>query len=137
MSFGYIKFISLFSTAALLIYVENTVPNKVTNAFSSSWKFVATQIEEAVLLDYAISEVEKALSSELCDDREVAYIKSLMCSSVGNECEVRLNVLQSIFQSMSSWCDSKLQDYHLIFSQVVFFFNYYYFWLPIIESLAL
>ncbi|PIN13792.1 hypothetical protein CDL12_13584 [Handroanthus impetiginosus] len=78
-------------------------------------QFVAT--EEAILLEYAICEVDKVLSAEIYDDKEGAYMKSLMCSTIGNGCEIRLNLLQSIFLSISSWCDSKLQDYHLHFSQ--------------------
>ncbi|KAI3468779.1 hypothetical protein Pfo_025442 [Paulownia fortunei] len=84
-------------------------------------QFVAT--EEAVLLDYAICEVEKVLSAEVYNDKEVAYMKSLMCSSIGNEHKTRLNLLQSIFLSISSWCDNKLQDYHLHFSQKSSFFE--------------
>ncbi|KAL8543750.1 hypothetical protein ACS0TY_004350 [Phlomoides rotata] len=78
-------------------------------------QFVAT--EEAVLLDYAIREVEHVLTAEVYDDKELAYIKSLTCSNFGNGCESRMNLLQSIFLSISSWCDSKMQDYHLYFSQ--------------------
>ncbi|XP_051137356.1 protein unc-13 homolog isoform X2 [Andrographis paniculata] len=80
-------------------------------------QFVATHAEESALLDYAICEVEKVLSAEVCDDREVAYIKTMMCFAAGNEREIRLNLLQSIFMSISSWCDSKLQDYHRVFAQ--------------------
>lgn len=72
------------------------------------------------LLDYALREVEKVLSAEVCDDKEVAYTNSLTCSTFSNGHEIRLSLLQSIFLSISSWCDSKLQDYHLHFSQVVY-----------------
>lgn len=72
------------------------------------------------LLDYAILEVEKVLSAKVSDEKEVAYTKSLLCFTGLNECEVRLNLLQSIFRSISSWCDNKLQDYHLHFRQVTF-----------------
>ncbi|KAL6556752.1 hypothetical protein OROHE_006628 [Orobanche hederae] len=82
-------------------------------------QFVAT--EEAVLLDYAVREVEKVLSSEGYNDNEMAYVKSLTCSRSGNA--NRLNLLQSIFLSVGSWCDSKLQDYHLHFSQKSSFFE--------------
>lgn len=73
-------------------------------------------------MDYAICEVEKVLSTEIYNDKEVAYMKSLMCTAVGKECEIRSDLLQSIFLSISLWCDSKLQDYHLHFDQV-FFYN--------------
>ncbi|KAL3818096.1 hypothetical protein ACJIZ3_004001 [Penstemon smallii] len=78
-------------------------------------QFVAT--EEAVLLDYAICEFERVLSSEVCDDKEVAYMRSLVCCTINNGSQMRLNLLESIFLSIRSWCNSKLQDYHLHFSQ--------------------
>lgn len=84
-------------------------------------QFVAT--EDMALLDYALREVEKVLSAEVCDDREVAYTNSLTCSTFSNGHEIRLNLLQSIFLSISSWCDSKLQDYFLHFSQKKQFFE--------------
>ncbi|XP_011081014.1 uncharacterized protein LOC105164132 isoform X3 [Sesamum indicum] len=84
-------------------------------------QFVAT--EEAVLLDYAICEVERVLSAGVYDDKEVAYLKSLTCFTIGNGCEIRLNLLQSIFSSITSWCESKLLDYHLHFSQKSSFFE--------------
>ncbi|KAL9177741.1 hypothetical protein ABFS82_01G078500 [Erythranthe guttata] len=84
-------------------------------------QFIAT--EEAVLLDYAICEVEKVLSTEVYNEKEVDYMKSLMCSTIRDECEIRLDLLRSIFSSISSWCDSKLQDYHLHFSQKPSFFE--------------
>ncbi|KAL3647194.1 hypothetical protein CASFOL_008162 [Castilleja foliolosa] len=76
-------------------------------------QFVAT--EEAILLDYAVCEVEKVLSAEGYMDNEMAYMTSLACSTSGNA--NKLNLMQSIFLSISSWCDNKLQDYHLHFSQ--------------------
>lgn len=78
-------------------------------------QFTAT--EEVTLLDYAILEVKKVLSAKVSDEKELAYTKSLLCFTGHNECEIRLNLLQSIFGSISSWCDNKLQDYHLHFSQ--------------------
>ncbi|XP_073136594.1 protein unc-13 homolog isoform X2 [Henckelia pumila] len=84
-------------------------------------QFVAA--EDMALLDYALREVEKVLSGEVCDDREVAYTNSLTCSTFSNGHEIRLSLLQSIFLSISSWCDSKLQDYHLHFSQKKLFFE--------------
>lgn len=84
--------------------------------FCFHWKFVAT--EEAILLDYAIREVEHVLSAEVYHNKELAYMKSLTCSTIGTECETRLDLLQSILFSISLWCDSKLHDYHLYFSQV-------------------
>lgn len=74
-------------------------------------------------MDHAIHEVQHVLSAEVNDDKEAAYMRSLTCPAVGTECETRLNLLQSIFFSISLWCDSKLQDYHLYFSQVICFHN--------------
>lgn len=84
-------------------------------------QFVAT--EEAILLDYAIREVEHVLSAEVYHNKELAYMKSLTCSTIGTECETRLDLLQSILFSISLWCDSKLHDYHLYFSQKSSFFE--------------
>ncbi|XP_057764080.1 protein unc-13 homolog isoform X2 [Salvia miltiorrhiza] len=84
-------------------------------------QFVTT--EEAILLDHAIHEVEHVLSAEVNDDKEVAYMRSLTCPAVRTECETRSDLLQSIFLSISLWCDSKLQDYHLYFSQKPTFFE--------------
>ncbi|XP_042055617.1 protein unc-13 homolog isoform X3 [Salvia splendens] len=84
-------------------------------------KFVTT--EEAILLDHAIREVKHVLSADIKDDKEVSYMRSLTCPTVGIECETRFDLLQSIFFSISLWCDSKLQDYHLYFSQNSSFFE--------------
>lgn len=48
-------------------------------------------------------------------------MNSLMCSAACGGRDVQLNLVQSICLSISSWCDSKLQDYHLNFSQVINF----------------
>lgn len=85
-------------------------------------KFVTT--EEAILLDHAIREVKHVISADVKDDREVSYLRSLTCPTVGIECETRFDLLQSIFFSISLWCDGKLQDYHLYFSQVICFITY-------------
>ncbi|EPS63791.1 hypothetical protein M569_10993, partial [Genlisea aurea] len=84
-------------------------------------QFITTKKEE--LLDYAIIEVEKALSSDVCDGKEVSYIRSLVCFGAGNGNEMRSNVVQSIFWSIGSWCDSKLREYHLQFGQKSSFFE--------------
>lgn len=78
--------------------------------------------EEETLLDHAIHEVEHAISAKVYDDKEVAYMRSLTCSTSGTESATGLDLLQSIFYSISLWCDSKLQDYHLYF-QVIFSCN--------------
>ena len=85
-------------------------------AFPSPWQFVGT--DEAFLLDYAILEVQKVLSADINSEKEELYMSSLMCSAVWNGRPIKLHLVQAVFLSMSIWCDSKLQDYHLHFHQV-------------------
>lgn len=79
-------------------------------------KYVGT--DEAVLLEYALLELQKVLSAEKGGVEEEHYMDSLVCSRQCNGNEIKLNLVQAIFFSISSWCDSKLQDYHLHYSQV-------------------
>lgn len=79
-------------------------------------KYVGT--DEAVLLEYALLELQKVLSAENANQKEEHYMASLACSRECNGSEIKLCLVQAIFFSISSWCDSKLQDYHLHFSQV-------------------
>ncbi|KAI5655545.1 hypothetical protein M9H77_32732 [Catharanthus roseus] len=76
-----------------------------------------TGTEDVTLLDYAILEIRSVLFSEPSEEREDEYMNSLMCSAACGGRDVQLNLVQSICLSISSWCDSKLQDYHLNFSQ--------------------
>lgn len=78
-------------------------------------QFVGT--EETMLLEYAIRVMQKALFSEASDPKEDEYICSLMCSATSGSNEHNFNLVQSIFFSIGSWCEIKLQDYHLHFSQ--------------------
>ncbi|XP_059645069.1 protein unc-13 homolog isoform X2 [Cornus florida] len=78
-------------------------------------QFVGT--DEAALLDLAILEVQKVLSAEGTDGKEQQYMNSLICSTVCNGSEIKPSLVQAILLSMSIWCDSKLKDYHLHFSQ--------------------
>ncbi|XP_043689264.1 protein unc-13 homolog isoform X2 [Telopea speciosissima] len=79
-----------------------------------SQKFVETG--EIQLLQYATSEIQKVLSIE--DDRkEGAYLDSLLSSIVINSRKLDLSLLDAVFVSISIWCDKKLQDYHLHFSE--------------------
>ncbi|CAK9173062.1 unnamed protein product [Ilex paraguariensis] len=80
------------------------------------------QTEEAPLLDHATKEVKKVLYAEDTDGNEERYMNSLLCSTSSSGSEMRLDLIQAIFTSMSLWCDSKLQDYHLHFSQKSRFF---------------
>ncbi|XP_057977083.1 protein unc-13 homolog isoform X2 [Malania oleifera] len=78
-------------------------------------QFVRT--DEAVLLDYAILEVQKVLSTENSDVKEEQYMNSLTCFGIYNDSKIKLSLVQAVFFSMSIWCDSKLKDYHLHFGQ--------------------
>ncbi|XP_031097776.1 protein unc-13 homolog isoform X1 [Ipomoea triloba] len=78
-------------------------------------QFVGT--EEAVLLDYLILEMRKVLSAEDEDQKEENYIESLLCFTTCDGCQTRSNLIQSTIFSISLWCDSKLQDYHLHFTK--------------------
>lgn len=78
-------------------------------------QFVRT--EEAILLKTAIREIRKVISSDVNDGREDEYLSSLICSVAYGGAEIKLNLVHSVLLSISSWCDSKLQDYHLHFSQ--------------------
>ncbi|KAL6986195.1 hypothetical protein U1Q18_019563 [Sarracenia purpurea var. burkii] len=84
-------------------------------------QFVGT--DEEVLLDCAILEVQKVLSANNNDEKEERYMNSLICSTVCNGRVIKLNLSQALFLSMSIWCDSKLQDYHLHFCQKPGFFR--------------
>ncbi|XP_057510564.1 protein unc-13 homolog isoform X2 [Actinidia eriantha] len=84
-------------------------------------QFVGT--DEAFLLDYAILEVQKVLSADINSEKEELYMSSLMCSAVWNGRPIKLHLVQAVFLSMSIWCDSKLQDYHLHFHQNPCFFR--------------
>ncbi|XP_052209822.1 protein unc-13 homolog isoform X2 [Diospyros lotus] len=84
-------------------------------------QFVRT--DEAVLLDYAILQVQKVLSADSNNEEEEQYMSSLTCLTEYNSKGTKLNLVQALFFSMSVWCDSKLQDYHLHFCQKPCFFR--------------
>ncbi|CAH9082969.1 unnamed protein product [Cuscuta europaea] len=73
--------------------------------------------DEAVLLDYSIHEMLKVLSDEDEDHMEDKYIDGLLCFTTSNGCQTRSSFLQSAIFSISIWCDSMLQDYHLHFAE--------------------
>ncbi|XAR70329.1 hypothetical protein NMG60_11027149 [Bertholletia excelsa] len=75
------------------------------------------RMDEAVLLDYAILEVQKVLSAETDNEKEEMYMNALVCSIICNGKETKSSLIQAIFFSMSMWCESRLQDYHLHFCQ--------------------
>ncbi|KAL5551787.1 hypothetical protein UlMin_001963 [Ulmus minor] len=78
-------------------------------------QFVET--DEAMLLEHAILELQKVVSVEHDDEKERLYIDSLLCMRQCGVREEKLSLVQAIIFSISTWCDIKLQDYHLHFSQ--------------------
>ncbi|GLT40474.1 hypothetical protein SLA2020_146110 [Shorea laevis] len=78
-------------------------------------QFVST--EEGMLLEHAIRELQCALSPQEVDEKEEQYMNSLVCLREFNGGEMKLNLVQGIFLSIGTWCDIKLQNYHLHFSQ--------------------
>ncbi|KAF8379444.1 hypothetical protein HHK36_028880 [Tetracentron sinense] len=79
-------------------------------------QFVET--DEEMLLEYAILEVRKVLPNKDAEGKEEAYMNNLVCSIGTNGSKIKLSLVYAVFFSMSIWCDSKLQDYHLHFSKV-------------------
>ncbi|XP_022152739.1 uncharacterized protein LOC111020389 isoform X3 [Momordica charantia] len=84
-------------------------------------QFVKT--DEAPFLDDAILELEKVSSSKDDGVREEQYLKSLSCSISCNGNEMKLSLVEAIFFLISSWCDIKLQDYHLHFREKPSYFG--------------
>lgn len=78
--------------------------------------------DEATLLEYALLEVQRVLNIRDIDGKEEQYVNSLVCSRVFRGKEIKLNLVEAVFFSMSIWCDSKLLDYHLYFSKVNSFY---------------
>ena len=64
--------------------------------------------------------MQKVLSPADYDGKEDQYMDSLVCSMIWNGSEIKSNLVQAIFLSMSICFDGRLQDYHLHFSQVCF-----------------
>lgn len=82
-------------------------------------KFVAT--DEPVLLEYATLELQKIISAEDDDEKLRLYMTSLLCSRQCNGSEIKLSLVEAVFYLISIWSESKLEDYHLHFSQVNFY----------------
>ncbi|XP_058009637.1 protein unc-13 homolog isoform X3 [Hevea brasiliensis] len=78
-------------------------------------QFVET--DEGLLLENAVIELQKVQTAEEADRKEEQYMNSLVCSRQYDGQELELNLVQAISVSISIWCDSALQDYHLHFSQ--------------------
>ncbi|KAL1834842.1 hypothetical protein ACET3Z_004493 [Daucus carota] len=83
-------------------------------------QFVLT--EEEMLLDHAIIEVQKLLSAESSRGKDEEYINSLVCYIECDDSKSEMSLVQAILWSITYWCDSKLQDYHLHFSEEHDFF---------------
>ncbi|XP_062025922.1 protein unc-13 homolog isoform X1 [Rosa rugosa] len=78
-------------------------------------QFVGT--DEALLLEYATVELQELISAKVDDENVRLYMNSLLCSIHCNAVEIKLSLVDAVFYSLSIWCESKLQDYHLHFSQ--------------------
>ncbi|XP_050379085.1 protein unc-13 homolog isoform X1 [Argentina anserina] len=78
-------------------------------------QFVGT--DDALLLEYATVELQELISAKADDENVRLYINSLICSIHFNTIEIKLSLIDAVFYSLSIWCESKLQDYHLHFSQ--------------------
>ncbi|KAI3727581.1 hypothetical protein L6452_16197 [Arctium lappa] len=84
-------------------------------------QFIET--EEMLLLDQANIQVQRVLSANYNKGNEEQYKDNLMCMIAYNGIETRLSLVQAIFQSINVWCDRRLQDYHLHFSEKPSFFR--------------
>lgn len=78
-------------------------------------QFVGT--EEDVLLEHVILELKSASSVGEDDKKEEQYMKTLVCLRKVDGSKMKLNLLQEIFHLIGTWCDNKLQNYHLHFSK--------------------
>nr|XP_028954074.1 protein unc-13 homolog isoform X2 [Malus domestica] len=72
---------------------------------------------EPLLLEYATVELLKLISAKGDDKKLRLYSNSLLCSRQCNDSEIKLSLVDAVFYSISIWCESKLEDYHLHFSQ--------------------
>ncbi|GKC63793.1 protein unc-13 homolog isoform X5, partial [Tanacetum coccineum] len=81
--------------------------------------FVETK--EMPLLDQANLQVQKVLSTNYKEGNEEQFTYTIMCTDADNGTEIRLSLEQAIFRSINLWCDARLQDYHLHFSEVISF----------------
>ncbi|PPD97672.1 hypothetical protein GOBAR_DD05275 [Gossypium barbadense] len=72
---------------------------------------------EGTLLEHAVLQLQRVVSAKEDDCNEGQYMNSITCLKERNGSQKKLNLVQSIFLSIGTWCDSKLQDYHLHFSE--------------------
>ncbi|CAM8980278.1 unnamed protein product [Rhodiola kirilowii] len=78
-------------------------------------QFIETDQPE--MLENAILEFRKVLTAEDGDGKEMLYINSLLCSKGFNNVDLKLNLVHAILFSIGIWCNEKMLDYHLHFSQ--------------------
>ncbi|PWA69505.1 hypothetical protein CTI12_AA296270 [Artemisia annua] len=84
-------------------------------------QFVETK--EMPLLDQANLQVQKVLSTNYKEGNEEQFTYTIMCTNTENGTEIKLSLVQAIFRSINLWCDTRLQDYHLHFSEKPVFFR--------------
>ncbi|KAJ6820257.1 uncharacterized protein M6B38_398250 [Iris pallida] len=72
---------------------------------------------EPSLLNYAVPEMQKALSNKEYNGCEEAYMKSLICLTGFYGSKRALNLVDAILFNIFAWCASQLEDYHLHFGQ--------------------
>lgn len=65
-------------------------------------------------------ELQELISAKVDDENVRLYMNSLLCSIHYNAVEIKLSLVDAVFYSLSIWCESKLQDYHLHFTQVLY-----------------
>ncbi|KAI6707250.1 hypothetical protein NL676_010212 [Syzygium grande] len=78
-------------------------------------QFVGTQ--EPSLLEHCILKLQRFVSAEDHDRKEEQYVNRLACSQRYNGVETKLSLDEAVLCSISIWCDSRLEDYHLHFSK--------------------
>ncbi|KAA3456483.1 DNA topoisomerase 4 subunit B [Gossypium australe] len=83
------------------------------------WALVQQFVDtaEGTLLEHAVLQLQRVVSAKEDDCNEGQYMNSITCLKERNGSKKKLNLVQSIFLSIGTWCDSKLQDYHLHFSE--------------------
>ncbi|KAF8027381.1 hypothetical protein BT93_E0321 [Corymbia citriodora subsp. variegata] len=78
-------------------------------------QFVGTH--EPSLLEHSILKLQRLVSAEDHDRKEEQYINILACSQQYSGVQTKLSLVEAVLCSISIWCDSRLQDYHLHFSK--------------------
>nr|XP_043606752.1 protein unc-13 homolog [Erigeron canadensis] len=84
-------------------------------------QFIETK--EMLLLEQANRQVQKLLSTKYEEGNEKQYTDILMCRVVDDVTEATLSLVPAILLSIKLWCEGRLQDYHLHFSEKPVFFR--------------